>query len=427
MGVAPLKKNSRVKGYSVEEYCGSGTYGEVWKGKHRLGGTAAIKSFARLAQIVRQDRLLGEILREARAQAEVEHENVVRLFDWEPKRACLIFEYLPSSLTTVLKERRGRDWFSTDKALDIVTGILEGLQAIHGKQRVHGDLKPANILMTEKLTPKISDFGMASILSEKRFPVPLFRGSNNWAAPEVLSGQTPDYRSDLFSAGIIAYILFGRRHPFRCEDPCCLSSPEEHIDDPSYSRKALKEIDADIPDGISQVVEKLLQREPDKRYQSVGEVLIALSALRAPAPATIAGDPESAKEIASAIVEAKRAFALEYDLEKALRTLDAVIDKHAPQAPIFLANAYSYKAFVHNYLREWDYAEDAASKGIELDPNHGDSYMVRGYARKQRAIEAGKTTASDFDAARQDLESAQLLAQDYRSRRQTQEHLDKLP
>jgi len=431
MAIASLKENSRVKEYRVQNRCGSGTYGDVWKAKHRLGGTAAIKSFARLAQIVRQDRLLKEILREARAQALVEHENVVRLLDWEPKRACIIFEYLPSSLEKELKERRGAEWFPLDTTLEIVTGVLEGLRAIHEQQRVHGDLKPANVLLTERLTPKISDFGMASILSERKFPVPLFHGSNNWAPPEVLLGQPPDYRSDLFSLGIVAYVLLARQHPFRCGDPSCLWEPEEHITDPNYTPRPLKEINDSIPDGICEIVEKMLHRDPDRRYQSTDEVLMALSALQAPASAAIVDDLsvtsqlDAAREIADAVVDAKRKFSVEYNPGAALVALQALILKYDGGGPPFLANAYSYKAFVHNYLKEWDKAEAAASKGIELDPNHSDSYMARGYARMRRGMDGPQET--DFSQAREDFENARLLAQDSRTRWRARKYLEHLP
>ncbi len=425
--IRPLRPGSRVKEWTVlkdpDAKCGSGNYGEVWKARHRLGMSVAIKSFSRLAQVVQEDKLLHEILREALAQGHVEHENVVRLIDTDEDKGCIICEYLPASLERLLRERKGTA-FPPDKALEIFRSILEGLQGIHANNRVHGDLKPANILMTDKGTPKISDFGMASILSEKKFPVPFFHGSNNWAAPEVLSEAKPDYQSDLFSVGIIGYLLFTQQHPFHCVDPTCLSGPEDYISDPRWPIQPAIAVNRAVPDTLSQILAKLLERDRQKRYKAVDEVLIALSQNEAPPPASLPPGVEVANEIAAAIVEAKRLFHGLFQPIPALSTLSDIIDKYASTNLPFLANAYSYKAFVHNYLKQWDEAIVAASYGIQLDPNHSDSYMARGYAHKHKGIQ--EENSAELDHARHDLTNASLLAQDYRTRQQAQKLLNQL-
>jgi serine/threonine protein kinase len=425
--IRPLKPGTKVKEWTVlkspDARCGSGTYGEVWKARHRLGMTVAIKSFAHLARVVQEDKLLSEILREALAQGHVEHENVVGLIDIEETKGCIICEYLPTSLEKLLRMRKGEQ-FPPETAMGIFKGILEGLQAIHASNRVHGDLKPANILMTEKDTPKISDFGMASILDAKKFPVPFFHGSNNWAAPEVLSGGKPDFQSDLFSIGIIGYLLFTLQHPFYCADPTCLSRPEDYIKDVSWTVKPPNVINQLVPDTLSQILVKLLERDREKRYKTVGEILMELSLNEAPSPASPPPGVGAANDIAAAIVEAKRQFHALFQPPNALVVLAHIIDKYATSNLPFLANAYSYKAFVNNYLKQWDEAIDAASQGIKLDPNHSDSYMARGYAYEHRAIDRKNPT--DFEHAREDLTNAKLLSQDYRTRQQAQNLLDEL-
>jgi len=237
----------------------------------------AIKSYYRLAGFVREETLLVEILREAAAQARVAHENVVNLVGGDINAGYLVFQFVHSTLGKECIERMLRnEWFTQQEALSIFKGVLEGLRAIHEKGIVHGDLKPANVLITETLTPKISDFGMASILSEKMFPVAFLRGSSNWAAPEVLQGRKPDYRSDLFSAGIIGFLLFTGRHPFHRDDPTCLTEPRDRIGDPDFCSKAAKDIKTDVPDSVSRVLRKLLQRNRTRRYGIINEVISAL-------------------------------------------------------------------------------------------------------------------------------------------------------
>jgi len=429
--ISPLKPRSKIKDWRIESELGSGTYGEVWKAKHqRMGSVVAVKSFARLSQIVRKDTLIREILREAIAMARIQHENVVAFHTDYIERGCIVFEFVPNSLEQEMKRRRGKtSWFSQDEALSIFKGILEGLAAINKKQIVHGDIKPANILLTEKLTPKMSDFGMASILSAKKFPCPFFHGSNNWAAPEILLGGDPDFQSDLFSVGIIAYLLFTGNHPFHREDPSCLSGPQDYIANPEYSIPSLKIQDDSTLAPIADIINKLLQRDRDKRYKNVQEVLMALTELEAPTTTTTTVEltktkVEATNEIDYSIVEAKRLFYTEFNPLAALQILTDIIDKFRALKVRSLANAFSYKAFIHNYLQEWQESIEAASKGITLDPNHCDSYMARGYARKRKGYEINGHAL--LKAARDDLNKARLLAPDYRKRQQAQKYLAEL-
>lgn len=123
--IISLKPRSRIKDWTVEVKLGAGTYGEVWKARHRMGSVVAIKSFARLAQIVRQDTLLREILREAIAMAQIAHENVVTFNTDDIERGCIVFEFVPYSLEGEIKRRRGTaGWFSPGEALSIFKGIL---------------------------------------------------------------------------------------------------------------------------------------------------------------------------------------------------------------------------------------------------------------------------------------------------------------
>lgn len=420
-----LRLGSRVKDWKVEDKVGSGTYGEVWKAKHRRGTYVAIKSFARLRQVVRQDRLMREIVREVIAQAQINHENVVAFLTDDVNKGCIVCEFIPSSLEKEMKLRKASGiWFSADQSLTIFRGILEGLRAIHEKNVVHGDMKPANILMTDRLTPKISDFGMASILSEKKFPCPFFHGSNNWAAPEALSGAKPNFQSDLFSAGIIAYLLFTKQHPFHYNDPTGLSTPQDYISDASYVIKSARSLSPSVPAAVSEIIDKLLQRDRDKRYNNVQEVLISLTELEAPSSPGMPPGMDAAKEIADSLVEAKRLFHTEFNPSAAIKVLDRIIKKFKGAQAGFLANAFSYKAFIHNHLKDWDDSIEAASEGILIDPNHSDSYMARGYARKHKAMETDD--AQLLIQAREDFNKAKILAQDYRTREQAQKYLDQI-
>jgi len=305
MSVTPLRQGKRVKccGYKPVEILGRGNYGVVWKGQPKIGMEVAMKDFSVLAQTIPKESLVKEILREAVAQAQVApHENVVGVIKAEPEEGHIILELLPTSLKEELQKGRG---FSYQEAVETAKGILEGLSAIHAKGTIHRDLKPANILMTRRRIPKISDFGMASILAEKKFPTPFFHGSNDWSAPEVLQGEKASFQSDLFSFGIIFHLLLTKRHPFYREDPSGLTGPADCITDPEFAFKPSGE----LPIETSEIIEKCLHREAEKRYKGVDEVLMALSELEAPTTAPIPPGgvevAQAANKIASAVVQAK--------------------------------------------------------------------------------------------------------------------------
>jgi serine/threonine protein kinase len=431
--MSPLAERSIVKDYKVLKLIGEGNYGQVWEAEHPAGKRVAIKSFARLAQAIREDKLLEEILREAMAQANVTDENVVQFIDHDLDRGCIIFEFLDTSLDKEIKERyKEGNWFVQDEALALIRGILEGLKAIHTAGIIHGDLKPANVLLTKRHTPKISDFGMSSILTKRSFPLPIFSASSNWIAPEVLEGKDVSYQSDLFSVGVIAYILFSKQHPFYQRDPMFLKTPADYIKDYAedhYHPKSLKEIKSDIPDIVSSVVEKLLAKDPQNRFRMAEDVLMSLSRLEAPTPPKkgISLDVEAIKDMNQAIFEAKRLFHGLYEPQTAISILTEAIEKYKENNLPHLANVCSYNAFLHNYLEEWDKSIEVASLGIKLDPAHCDSFMARGYAYMHRMhMGDEKERKEDLEKAFTDLTMAQQLVSDYRKETKIQQYLNQL-
>jgi serine/threonine protein kinase len=425
-----LKIKSRINGYTITGYIGRGNYGEVWKAKPRIGPEVAVKYFAALSSIIRLDRLTKEIMREALAQAQLNHQNVVALIRGEPEKGYIMFELMKSSLKEKIKNLiTSSDKLTTDTAIAIIKGCLNGLKAIHDKEIVHGDIKPANILMTEEDVPKISDFGLASILHKKKFPLPFFRGSSCWAAPEVLLGEGPTYQSDLFSMGIIFYLLLTNSHPFYPNEPSCLWEPEDRIADKSFLPKPVTDLEATTPEVVSQIITRLLQRDPDRRFKKVEEVLIALTELEAPEtkeePVSVGVPIETANEIAEAILDAKRLYFIDFTPPDALQKLKNVIDKFKDKGIRSLADAYSFSAFLHNYLGEWDNAVIQASMGVKVDPMHAESYMTRGYALMHKWLQ--RQDNASLANAKEDFNKALMLTRDIRKRGQIQHYLAQLP
>ena len=179
---------------------------------------------------------------------------------------------------------------------------------------------------------------------------------------------------------------------------------------------------------LSDIIVKLLQRDPEKRYKNIKDVILALTELEAPEATPIEEEVPRTRyqiinDIGYAILEAKNLFYAEYNVQAALDTLKAIINKYKYRSlnVKFLSNAYSWKAFFHNYLQEWDKAITEASNGIKVDPNHCESYIGRGYAYKRKGTQNNDPTL--LEKAKVDFNKAILLSPNNRKRLQAQRYL----
>lgn len=258
---------------------GKGGFGEVWHAKDKtLGRDVAIK------------RIMGhdagsEAVDEARKLASLEHSNIVKVYDvFEADLAAFIVMELVEgeSLADLLRAKALEgDWIGLDQAATFFEQTAEALAHAHQKSIVHRDIKPENILISTLGEAKLTDFGIA----KQENKVDGFGASNNvsvdgartgtfeYMSPEQLSGKSLDYRTDVFSLGLVAYLLFTRRHPFIHESG--LYSIDELILEEGYDPEPVVFYFEDEPH-VSQLIEEMLARDIDKRIQNVGEVLAVL-------------------------------------------------------------------------------------------------------------------------------------------------------
>jgi tRNA A-37 threonylcarbamoyl transferase component Bud32 len=265
--------------YHILEQLGEGGMATVFKAYDtRLERDVAVKVIRRNAFPVDQlDHILKRFEREAKALARLSHPNIVGIMDYGDHEGApyLVMEYLPGG---TLKQRLGKP-MPWQEAVRILVPIAEALGFAHEHSIVHRDVKPSNILLTEKGQPMLSDFGIAKILegedNQSLTTTGLGVGTPEYMAPEQWTGQAGPL-SDLYSLGVLLYELVTGRKPYTADTPAAilLKQTSEPLPRPSlYAR--------DLPDGIEKILLKALAKKPEDRYTTMAALAAAMENLLA--------------------------------------------------------------------------------------------------------------------------------------------------
>ena len=283
-----MRKGTELKGrYVVSEHIGTGGYATVWRATDKeLNRDVAIKRLLRDRWRSASPGEMEAVLEEGRNAARLKgHKNIVEVFEVfeEAGEAFLVMEYVDGpSLDKVFKEHALKGtWIRTDEALEYLRQILEGLVFAHSSGLIHRDIKPSNILISKLGVVKLADFGIAKPmpfskpvtvgLSEPGFAA---TGSQTFMSFEQSRGEQLDQRTDIFSAGIVGYLLITGRHPFNHASGAF--SIFELIREPSYGCHDIASR-PDLPESVRKAVMRMLTKDRSQRYHSVYEPLAELT------------------------------------------------------------------------------------------------------------------------------------------------------
>ncbi len=277
-----LRRGVRLGPYEVAAAIDTGGMGEVYRATDtRLHRTVAIKALPE--PIARDTAELRRLDREAEVISRLNHPHICRLYDVVEHLGShfLVMEYLDGE---TLADRLLRGPVPADECLDIAVQIAEAVHHAHTHGVVHGDLKPANIMLTESGV-KLLDFGIATstatlapdlrLAETVRIGSPLsVTGSLPYLAPEQLRGGNADVRTDIYSFGVVIYEAVAGRPPYRADSQAgliaaVLSETPARL---TVGNPALHDID--------HVVRKCLAKEPAQRWQSAGDVADELRWMR---------------------------------------------------------------------------------------------------------------------------------------------------
>ena len=256
--------------YEIVEELGRGGMSIVYRARDRkLERNVAVKM---LHHSLAKDNVAHQRLqKEAKAVARLHHPNIVQIHDISPadsEHTCLVTELIEGETFRTWLERHGPPDLPEAAAL-IIYQLTVALRHAHERGVIHRDLKPENIMITRTGTLKLMDFGLAEVIggTHRLTATGALIGSPAHMPPEVIDGEPADQRSDLFSLGTILYWSLTGRLPFEGPTPSALFHRilEGRYAPPQMYTPALG-------NGLTRIVEKLLQRRPEDRYSTAEEV-----------------------------------------------------------------------------------------------------------------------------------------------------------
>ena len=227
------------------------------------------------------------LAREARAIAQLRHENVIEVYDFDidnPHLTWLVSELVEGTTLRRFIERSGP--VLSEIALLVVVDLARALRAAHARGIIHRDIKPDNVLLGPEGRPKLSDFGIAKVLSEAGMTTTgHLVGSPSYMSPEQADGQKVDHRTDIFSLGVVLYRLVTGNLPFKGGTPLETIRRVAVTEYPDPMEACPKASPA-----VARIIRRCLERDPDARYSSMDLMLEDLQRVAADAELGAAAD-----------------------------------------------------------------------------------------------------------------------------------------
>ena len=253
--------------YEITQLLGEGGMSFVYKAiDKQLQRTVAIKTLKPV--YVEQEKFVERFKREAQTAANLNHPNIVQIFDWgigdEP---FFVMEYIEgSTLTSIISKKRT---LSISDILFIGAQVSSGLQAAHSQGLVHRDIKPGNIMITPEGKVKVTDFGIVSLQNDESdiTKTGSILGTASYISPEQAQGKPVSKESDLYSLGTVLYELITGRPPFEGETP--IATATKHITDKPEKLSSYRQ---NIPKGVENAILKLLHKYPKDRFKNAEDL-----------------------------------------------------------------------------------------------------------------------------------------------------------
>jgi len=260
--------------YRIEEKLGEGGMGVVYKAQDtKLDRHVAIKLMSRVHS---GESAKKRFIQEAKAASALDHPNVCTIHEIGESGDGDLYITMAYYEGESLEKRLRRGKLDLDEGLDVAIQLTRGLACAHEHNITHRDIKPGNIMITDRGEVKIVDFGLAKLAGQTQLTQSgSMVGTAGYMAPEQLSNGTHDHRCDIFSVGLVLYEMFTGVHPFQSDYYQALLYSIMY-DDPEPVTK----VNPDLPPELEWIISKAIEKNPDDRFQDMNEVVQFLEALK---------------------------------------------------------------------------------------------------------------------------------------------------
>lgn len=260
--------------YRIVDRLGSGGMAEVYKAEDTiLNRTVALKLLH--PRLAHQANFVERLRREAQAAANLNHPNIVNIYDWGNQNDTyfIVMEYLKGESLKTIIDREAP--LATARALKVATQVCDALQFAHDHDVVHRDIKPHNIMINEKGTVRVTDFGIARAGGATAMTqTGSVLGTAKYISPEQAQGGFVGHTSDIYSLGVVLYEMITGQVPFEGDSAVAVAYKHVHEEPPRPSR-----FNPNITPGLEQIIMKALAKDPAKRFATAAEMRSALQGL----------------------------------------------------------------------------------------------------------------------------------------------------
>ncbi|MBP3659865.1 MAG: Stk1 family PASTA domain-containing Ser/Thr kinase [Oscillospiraceae bacterium] len=260
--------------YEILEPIGFGGMAVVYKARcHRLNRLVAIKILKE--ELGKDDEFRNRFHAESQAVAMLSHPNIMSVYDVSTHEDAdyIVMELIDGITLKQYMEKKGTlNWKET---LHFSMQIAKALEHAHGRGIVHRDIKPHNVMVLKNGSVKVTDFGIARLMSQSNTLTKEALGSVHYISPEQAKGGRVDNRSDLYSLGVVMYEMMTGRAPYDGDTPVAVAI--QHINGGAVMPSVLN---PNIPGGLEQIIMKCMATDPGQRYSSATALLYDLEELR---------------------------------------------------------------------------------------------------------------------------------------------------